>query len=55
MFLGLDTAGLLTILLGTHNDPTVQVTTVIVWIIGLTATIPLWGRQAREFFAYHSR
>jgi serine/threonine protein kinase len=55
VFLGLDTAGLLTILLGTHNDPAVRVTTVIVWIIGLAATIPLWGRQAREFFAYHSR
>jgi serine/threonine protein kinase len=55
LFLGLDTAGLLTILLGTHNDPTVRVTTVIVWIIGLAATIPLWGRQARGFFASHSR
>jgi Protein kinase domain len=53
--LGFDTAGLLTILLGTHNDPTVHVTTVIIWIIGLAATIPLWGRQARDFFAYHSR
>jgi hypothetical protein len=53
--LGLDTAGLLIVLLGTDNDPTVRVTTVIIWIIGLAATIPLWGRQARDFFAYYRR
>jgi hypothetical protein len=55
VLLGLDTAGLLTILLGTDNDPTVRVTSVIIWIIGLAATIPLWGRQAREFFSYYRR
>ncbi len=55
VLLGLDTAGLLTILLGTDNDPTVRVTTVIIWIIGLAATILLWGRQARDFFAYYRR
>jgi hypothetical protein len=55
VLLGLDTAGLLIVLLGTDNDPTVRVTTVVIWIIGLAATIPLWGRQAREFFAYYRR
>jgi hypothetical protein len=55
VLLGLDTAGLLTVVLGTHNDPTVRVTMLIIWIIGLAATIPLWGRQARAFFAWHSR
>ena len=55
VLLGLDTLGLLTILLGTHNDPTVRFTTVIIWVIGLVATIALWSRQARDFFAYYRR
>jgi hypothetical protein len=55
VLLGVDTAGLLTVLIGTDNDPTVRVTSVIIWIIGLAATIPLWGRQARDFFAYYRR
>ena len=55
VLLGVDTAGLLTVLLGTDNDPTVRVTSVIIWIIGVGATIPLWGRQARDFFAYYRR
>ena len=55
VLLGLDTVGLLTILIGTDNDPTVRATTVIIWIIGLAATILLWGRQARDFFAYYRR
>jgi hypothetical protein len=55
LLLGLDTAGLLIVLLGTHNDPGVHATTVIIWIIGLATTILLWGRQARDFFAYYRR
>ena len=55
VLLGLDTVGLLIVLLGTDNDPTVRVTSVVIWIIGLAATVPLWGRQAREFFAYYRR
>ena len=55
VLLGLDTVGLLTVLIGTDNDPTVRATTVIIWIIGLAATILLWGRQARDFFAYYRR
>jgi len=41
----------LTVLLATHNDPAAKVFTLIVWAIGLTTVILLWGRQAREFFA----
>jgi hypothetical protein len=55
LLFGLDTAGLLIVLLGTHNDPGVQATSIIIWLIGLTATIPLWGRQARDFFALYRR
>ncbi len=46
---------LLIVLIGTDNDPGVRATTVIIWIIGLAATILLWGRQARDFFAYYRR
>jgi hypothetical protein len=55
VLLGLDIAGLLIVLLDTHNDPTVRAATVIIWLIGLAATIPLWGRRARDFFDNHSR
>jgi Protein kinase domain len=55
LLFGLDTAGLLIVLLGTHNDPGVQATSIIIWLIGLVATIPLWGRQARDFFALYRR
>jgi hypothetical protein len=55
LLLALYTVGLLVVLLGTHNDPGVHATSVIIWIIGLAATIPLWGRQARDFFAYYRR
>jgi hypothetical protein len=55
LLLALYTVGLLVVLLGTHNDPGVHATSVIIWIIGLAATIPLWGRQARDFFSYYRR
>ncbi len=55
LLLGLDTAALLAVLIGTDNDPTVRFTTVIIWIIGLAAIIPLWGGQARDFFASYRR
>jgi len=43
------------VLIGTDNDPTVRFTTVIIWVIGLAATTLLWGRQARDFFAFYRR
>jgi hypothetical protein len=55
LLLVLYTTGALVVLLGTHNDPGVRATTIIIWIIGLAATILLWGRQARDFFAYYRR
>ena len=50
VLLALNTASLLTVLLATHNDPTVKTASLIVWIIGLAAAVPLWGRQAGDFF-----
>jgi serine/threonine protein kinase len=50
VLLALDTASLLTILLITHNDVGTKTAALLVWIIGLAAVIPLWGRQASNFF-----
>jgi hypothetical protein len=50
VLLALNTASLLTVLLATQNDAGVKTTSLLVWIIGLAATIPLWGRQASTFF-----
>lgn len=50
ILLALHTVGMLTVLLVTHGDPAVKVTTVIVWAIGLTAVILLWSQQAGRFF-----
>ena len=50
VLLALNTASLLTVLLATHNDRRVKTASLLVWIIGLAATIPLWGRQASDFF-----
>jgi Protein kinase domain len=50
VLLVLDTASLLTVLLATHNDPGVKTASLLIWIIGLAAVIPLWGRQASNFF-----
>jgi serine/threonine protein kinase len=50
VLLALNTASLLTVLLATHADPGVKTASLLVWIIGLAATIPLWGRQASNFF-----
>jgi serine/threonine protein kinase len=50
VLLVLDTASLLTVMLATHNDPGVKAASLVVWIIGLSAVIPLWGRQASNFF-----
>jgi uncharacterized membrane protein len=50
VLLALDTACLLTVMIGTHNDPGVKAASLVVWIIGLSAVIPLWGRQASNFF-----
>jgi hypothetical protein len=53
---------LLFVLIGTHSDPVARVNdlgprffTLLVWVLGLAAVIPLWTRQAREFFAAWGR
>ena len=38
------------VLLGTHRDPAPQLTTVVVWALGVAAVIPLWSQQARDFY-----
>jgi hypothetical protein len=48
---GLYSISALTILLATHNDPTVKVFTLLVWVIALAAVFLLWSQQARQFFA----
>ena len=50
ILLALHTVGLLTILVATHGDPAVRVTTIAVWVIGLASVILLWGQQAGAFF-----
>ena len=50
VLLALNSASLLTVLLATQNDVGVKTTSLLVWIIGLAATIPLWGRPASNFF-----
>ena len=46
----------LSVVFGTHHDPGAQLTTVLVWAIGVATIIPLWSRQAAEFFyAWRSR
>ena len=50
VLLALNTAGLLTVLLATHDDVGVKTASLLVWIVGLAATIPLWGGQAGNFF-----
>jgi hypothetical protein len=50
VLLALDTASLLTVLLYTHDDPGAKAASIVVWIVGLAATIPLWTGQATTFF-----
>jgi serine/threonine protein kinase len=50
ILLALHTVGALTVLVATHGDPAVRVTTIAVWVIGLAAVILLWGQQAGAFF-----
>jgi hypothetical protein len=50
VLLALDTATLLAVLLATDGDPGVKTASVLVWIIGFATVIPLWGRQASNFF-----
>jgi hypothetical protein len=41
----------LIVLTRSDNAPGVLFTTVLVWVIGVATVVPLWTRQASEFFA----
>jgi hypothetical protein len=47
---GLQTVCALFVLIGATGAPGVKATTVIVWGLGLAATVMLWGSQARAFY-----
>jgi hypothetical protein len=53
--LGVYTVVMLFVLVGTHNDPGAQFFTLLVWVLGVAAVIPLWTQQARDFFATWGR
>jgi len=40
---------MLLVVFKTRNDPGVEFTTFLVWLLALGAVVPLWSRQAREF------
>jgi hypothetical protein len=52
---GVYTIVLLFVLLGTTNDPGPRFFSLLVWVLGGAALIPLWSRQARDFFATWGR
>jgi hypothetical protein len=47
---GLQTVCVLFVLIGATGAPGVKATSVIVWGLGLAATVMLWGAQARAFY-----
>jgi hypothetical protein len=47
---GLQTMCVLFLLIGATKAPAVGVTSIIVWALGLAATVLLWGAQARAFY-----
>ena len=51
VLLGIYTLVLLSVLVGTHDDPGARFLTLLVWVLGVAATVPLWSQQARAFFA----
>ena len=53
--LGVYTIVMLFVLVGTHNDAGAQFFTLLVWVLGVAAVIPLWTQQARDFFATWGR
>jgi hypothetical protein len=44
------TVVLLVVELGTKGDPGPRLTTLLVWVLGIAAVIPLYSQQARQFF-----
>jgi hypothetical protein len=50
VLLGIYTIVTLFVVFGTKRDPGAELSTIIVWALGVVALIPLWTQQAREFF-----
>jgi hypothetical protein len=50
VLLGIYSVCTLIVLFGTKRDPGPQLTTVVVWALGVAAVIPLFSQQARDFF-----
>jgi len=50
VLLALYTVIMALVLARTHNDPGARFTTLVTWMIGLAAVIPLWTKPARDFF-----
>jgi serine/threonine protein kinase len=51
VLLGLYSICMLVVVFGTHNDPGTRFTTVVVWVLGIAAVVPLRSQQARDFFS----
>jgi hypothetical protein len=55
VLLGVYTVVMLLVLAGTQKDLGAQFLTFLVWALGVASVIPLWARQARDFFATWGR
>jgi hypothetical protein len=50
VLLGIYSICTLIVVFGTKRDPGVQLTTFVVWALGVATIVPLFSQQAREFF-----
>jgi hypothetical protein len=50
VFFGLDTIGMLSVLVGVHGGAASKMFSVLVWVVGLVAIILAWNPQARAFY-----
>ncbi|HET9081438.1 MAG TPA: protein kinase [Trebonia sp.] len=50
VLLGIYSIVTLIVVFGAKRDPSAELTTIVVWILGAASVIPLWTQQAREFF-----
>jgi hypothetical protein len=50
VLLGIYSVCTLLVLFGTHRDPGPQLTTLVVWALGVATVFPLFSQQARDFF-----
>jgi hypothetical protein len=50
VLLVLYTVVMLLVAFGTKSDPGPRFTTLVAWVLGIAAALPLWSQQARQFF-----